>query len=284
MPSSLPREVSSVKTLWSDLPKRATVLFVGIPTVGLILSQPVTSWLFFQVVHLISAWEWLALVPPSAASYKKDDGDSKDQLQPGKMKFSLAMYLFPWISCGLANMSDDASNTGGLLGWLVTAACFIALVESKNARVCNHLLKGLLLLSLPMQAWNQLSQNFAVTTYLLSVSWNSDTGALLCKFERNLSIVCPRGMSHLQSFHAFFFSRPSIKIVSWRNQSNPYATLVATDISRQIGGRDLGRALIWRFDERNLAFSMARSSIFNLQNSQRRYDGRLYCDRKPRNA
>ena len=178
--------------VWSDLPRRATVLLVGIPTVGVILSWPLTSWLFFQGVHLLSAWEWLVLVPPSSSSasnnhttttnsdsHKKDDGDPSSSQQQtteaSKSKRSLAMYIFPVISCALANVSED----GLLVGGLVAAACLVSLAESRRAAVCNHLIKGLLFLTLPMRAWNRSCQDFAVTSYLLSVVWNCDTGALV---------------------------------------------------------------------------------------------------------
>lgn len=183
--------MSSGGGLWSDLPRRATVLLIGIPTVGLILSRPLTAWLFFQGVHLLSAWEWLVLVPPSPpttistdsnSSHKKDDGDNDNNTKESptptpavKSKLSLAMYLFPLISCGLANLPDERS----LILGLAVAACFFCLSESQQAHVCNHLIKGLVFLTLPMRAWNRSSQDFAVTSYLLSVVWNCDTGALV---------------------------------------------------------------------------------------------------------
>ncbi|CAB9502127.1 Phosphatidate cytidylyltransferase [Seminavis robusta] len=43
----------------------------------------------------------------------------------------------------------------------------------------NHVLKGLLFLTIPMRVWNFLCQDFGATTFLLSVAWNCDSGALI---------------------------------------------------------------------------------------------------------
>lgn len=164
--------------LWSDLPRRVLVLLIGIPVVGVILARPTTAWLFFQGVHLCSAWEWLVLIPP-VRKYK-DDNDEKEMAKPTTKK-NIAMYLFPLISCAVSNVKSKSGNQedGIFMLSLMAVACFYCLVESSNSNVSNHMLKGLFFITIPMRAWNQLCLEFSTTSFLLSVVWNCDTGALL---------------------------------------------------------------------------------------------------------
>lgn len=172
---------SATPSVWSDLPRRATVLLIGIPLVGVILARPLTAWLFFQGVHLLAAWEWLVLVP--AATITTKDKATKPIL-------SMPVYVFPLISCVVSNLhsASDGNKDKFLLGLMATA-CLYCLVlgsnnntsddNSQNLVICSHLLKGLLFLTIPLSAWNQLCLDFGATTYLLSVVWNCDTGALI---------------------------------------------------------------------------------------------------------
>lgn len=158
--------------LWSDLPRRAMVLLIGIPFAGLILSRPFATWFALQILHLGAAWEWLGMVPSSRKNVKKDDDDESTAASESK---SLAMYLFPFLSVSLSNLSNQQS----FLSSLVAVACFYSLMESHNSQVCNHLMKGLLFWTIPLYVWNPMSQDFGATTYLLSVAWNCDSGALI---------------------------------------------------------------------------------------------------------
>ena len=177
-PPKIPATTTSQLGIWSDLPRRLTVLLVGIPLVGFILSRPLTAWLFFQGVHLFASWEWISLVP------QKEDGDNAKKEASQNQK-SIASYLFPLISCTIANVGqrnaddNDQNSQETFVAALVVAACIFSLLESNNSSLSNHLIKGLLFLTIPMRSWNYLSQSFAATTYILSVVWNCDTGCLL---------------------------------------------------------------------------------------------------------
>jgi CDP-diglyceride synthetase len=155
--------------LWSDLPRRATVLLIGIPLAGLILSRPLATWLALQVLHLGAAWEWLGMVPFSEKIKKDEDSPGWDGNK------SPVMYLFPFLSVALSNLR--AHDT--FLSSVVAVACFYSLVESRNSQACNHIMKGLLFWTIPLYVWNPMSQDFGATTYLLSVAWNCDSGALI---------------------------------------------------------------------------------------------------------
>lgn len=161
--------------LWSDLPRRAAVLLIGIPFAGFILSRPSATWFSLQILHLGAAWEWLGMVPSSDRAKKDDDAPMEDS------KKSLAMYLFPLLSVLLSNLRDHEM----FLSAVVATACLYSLAESRRSQVCNHLMKGLLFWTIPLYVWNKMSQEFGPTTYLLSVCWNCDSGALivgrLCK-------------------------------------------------------------------------------------------------------
>jgi CDP-diglyceride synthetase len=178
--------------LWSDLPRRATVLLIGIPIMGLTISRPTVSWSVLQAIHLFATWEWLGLAPPPVVvggveSKDEKDSDAKDKIsRPPAVQTSFAMIWFPLISWWLSNLGQsnpfrrEVKREDNLfLSFLVAAACFICLLQSHNSSLCNHLIKGLLFITIPMRAWNQLCQDFGATTYLLSVAWNCDSGALI---------------------------------------------------------------------------------------------------------
>ena len=106
---------------------------------------------------------------PSTIKAKTDDDEVENSRK------SLAMYLFPFLSVFLSNLRSQDT----FLFALVVTACFYSLVESQQSHVCNHLLKGLLFWTIPLYFWNEMSIEFGPTTYLLSVCWNCDSGALI---------------------------------------------------------------------------------------------------------
>jgi len=85
------------------------------------------------------------------------------------------------MSCILANVASNNNNKRQELFafGLVATACLFCLLENRRPDVGNHLVKGLLFLTIPMQAWNIACKDFETTAFLLSVVWNCDTGALL---------------------------------------------------------------------------------------------------------
>ena len=55
--------MTTTMSTWKDLPRRILTVTVGVPSIILLLRNPVTAWLFFQGAHLLCLLEWRALAP-----------------------------------------------------------------------------------------------------------------------------------------------------------------------------------------------------------------------------
>lgn len=63
---------------WKDLPRRILTVTIGVPSIILLLRNPLTAWLFFQGAHLLCLLEWRALVPdarPTASAGERVNGE-----------------------------------------------------------------------------------------------------------------------------------------------------------------------------------------------------------------
>ena len=61
--SPRPSKMTTTMSTWKDLPRRILTVTVGVPSIILLLRNPVTAWLFFQGAHLLCLLEWRALAP-----------------------------------------------------------------------------------------------------------------------------------------------------------------------------------------------------------------------------
>jgi len=68
---------------WKDLPRRLLTVTIGVPSIILLLRNPITSYLFFQGAHLLCLIEWRALLP-SADNSEENDDVSNDGDGPAK--------------------------------------------------------------------------------------------------------------------------------------------------------------------------------------------------------
>lgn len=139
-------------SIWSDLPRRLTTISFGVPIIVYILSFPQTALLFFQGVHFLSAVEWIQLTPT----------------EPGCERDS-TLYLFLIVSMIVAQLTNEVLLLGMVLGMA------LLYLVTRN----NHLVHGLLLVTLPFHTWYQVSASFTHTVTLLFIVWNCDTGALV---------------------------------------------------------------------------------------------------------
>jgi phosphatidate cytidylyltransferase len=137
---------------WSDLPRRLTTIFIGVPILWIIWSSSEWRVIFFHGTHLTICWEWLNL--------------------------SGCHWSFPLLSFGLSLIADEFfvaafTSTIALLS-ILTAA--IPLSPAKAEAFTT----GLILICLPFRSWNSLADSsFRDTVSVLLTVWNCDTGALV---------------------------------------------------------------------------------------------------------
>lgn len=182
---------------WSDLPRRLATVSIGAPLIILVLSNRITSHIFFQGVHLLCVLEWLKLAPAEAKctamplKTKKSDETENDSLPAQKVSsFSFtSAKIFP-IASFLAIYVPNQFHTAYVS--IVAATLYLSTfidneldpistsLPNIQQNTCQHSLHGLLYLTLSFRHWIQLSsQSFSHTIYLLFIVWNCDTGALL---------------------------------------------------------------------------------------------------------
>ena len=140
--------MTASSSLWSDLPRRLATIVLGFPLVlGVLLTFPR---LFFLGVHLLCSLEWMRLQQLSVSDF------------------------VVFTSCSLSITYSPLEFTQLTL---LLSFCLIYLYHFPQPSA--HCLFGLVLISLPMQAWHHLSTAFQPTVSLLLVVWNCDTGALV---------------------------------------------------------------------------------------------------------
>lgn len=142
-------------SIWLDLPRRIATIVIGFPIIVVVLSHPITAYLFFLGVHLLCCLEWIRLQGSSSSA-------------GGILDF----VVFASLSVAMANMPHQWL----LLGHWVSA-CILFLYQFPSPT--PHFSFGLIFLSIPMSAWYLVAHSFRHTTSLLLIVWNCDTGALL---------------------------------------------------------------------------------------------------------
>lgn len=75
MSNSNPSSYAAPPTVWKDLPRRFLTVGIGVPGIALQMRYYFTSWLFFQVSHLICLLEWKNLIPPTGVEDCKKNDD-----------------------------------------------------------------------------------------------------------------------------------------------------------------------------------------------------------------
>lgn len=208
---------------WSDLPRRFITVSIGAPFIVFLLSTKSTCRVFFQVVHLLCAIEWIQLSPitnvPSSLPVMN------------RNKTFLSTILFPFISflVTICSNSDQVLITLSFGTALIYLSCYVDIarygqtvevgvrnidknktkISPKYGPKCDddmneqktnqliqsisntkyHALHGLLYISIPFYCWMRIAlTSFSHTTYLLFIIWNTDTGALLAgRFSKMLT-------------------------------------------------------------------------------------------------
>lgn len=146
-------------SLWSDLPRRLTTISVGVPLILYILSFPRTALFFFWGVHLLACIEWTQLVP-----------------------YDQTNYLFVAASMVVAQLPSPLLPPG-----IILAMAILYLVTGAK----QHVMHGLLFLTLPFSVWYLVSGDFRHTVTLLFIVWNCDTGALVAGRLRKMLFPLP---------------------------------------------------------------------------------------------
>jgi phosphatidate cytidylyltransferase len=102
-------------------------------------------------------WEWARLTPSAP----------------------LERLVFPLVSVGLANLTDETLFLLGILVWVALRPLLWSSSSSTTAPTQLTAAAGVLLLTIPHRAWLSVSQHFCPTVSLLLTVWNCDTGALI---------------------------------------------------------------------------------------------------------
>ena len=92
---------SNNKSVWSDVPKRLLTILLGLPFVYKLLSNPITSYIFFMGAHILSAWEYTLLEPQLSVSTSTSSSVSGHRRR---------RILFCIISVLLACIPDSNNN------------------------------------------------------------------------------------------------------------------------------------------------------------------------------
>jgi phosphatidate cytidylyltransferase len=93
---------------------------------------------------------------------------------------SLEQLLFPLVSVGLANLTDETLFLFGILVWVALRPLLLASTSTTAAPTQLTAAAGVLLLTIPHRAWLSVSLHFCPTVSLLLTVWTCDTGALVC--------------------------------------------------------------------------------------------------------
>ena len=145
----------NTNSIWLDLPRRIATIVIGFPIIVVLLSHPITAYLFFLGVHLLCCLEWIRLQDPASSTH-----DVLDFAVFASLSVFMANLPQQWIPLGL---------------WMSTCILFLYQFPSPTP----HLLFGMVFLSIPMSAWYLVAPSFRHTISLLLIVWNCDTGALL---------------------------------------------------------------------------------------------------------
>ena len=198
---------SNNKSVWSDVPKRLLTIFLGIPFVYKLLSNPITSYVFFMGAHILSAWEYTLLEPQLSVSTSTSSSVSGHRRR--RILFCIISVLLACIPDSNNNnqSSNTNTNTFNLFIFILSLmGCIYVILDNNSSNnsnssytsgIANHYIIGLLFITIPFRAWCNLaissstsmqttsdessssSSSFASTISVLLIVWNTDTGALI---------------------------------------------------------------------------------------------------------
>ena len=224
-------------TAWKDVPRRLLTIGVGVPWIAFQMRYYVTSWLFFQVSHVICLFEWRNLVPPPPADCKKSDdhprttpihNDAKPETQNMKQKLLSVLfdeqwqslsdlercqfYAFSFFSLVLTILPTSLIPMTLMFASIILRMIqFIPSLQSPTLQSVHtlhgvqHYQFGLVYISLGFHYMLQIRQKGGPRDIgcLLFVVWMSDTGALI--FGR-LMKTNNKESTHQKSQHGAFLS------------------------------------------------------------------------------
>ena len=201
---------SNNKSVWSDVPKRLLTILLGIPFVYKLLSNPITSYIFFMGAHLLSAWEYTLLEPQLSVSTSTSSSVSGHRRR--RILFCIMSVLLACIPDNNNNHQSSNTNTFNLFIFILSLmGCIYVILDNNSSNnsnssytsgIANHYIIGLLFITIPFRAWCNLaistasmqtttselssqpsssssSSSFASTISVLLIVWNTDTGALI---------------------------------------------------------------------------------------------------------
>lgn len=232
--------VSPSTTAWKDVPRRLLTIGVGVPWLAFQMRYYATSWLFFQMSHVICLFEWRNLVPPSPAAasqdYKKSDDNprttpihnARPETQNMKQKLLSLLFDEQWQSLSdlercqfyvfsFFSLVLTVLPTSLIAMTLMFASIILRIIQyipslqshtSQHVHTMHsvqHYQFGLVYISLGFHYMLQICQQGGPRDIgcLLFVVWMSDTGALI--FGRLMKTNSTEN-THQNSQHDIFLS------------------------------------------------------------------------------
>jgi len=114
------------RSAWKDLPRRLLTVTLGVPSIILLLRNPITSWLFFQGAHLLCLIEWRALIPPATDDSEEtiSNNSNNDNAAKKPPKENILQAFLTGI------ITEETANSSPLSKYMFYLFCFFYLRPS----------------------------------------------------------------------------------------------------------------------------------------------------------